>query len=116
MAYESLGFKEIIDKCTDWNGDGVNGFSTVVQHQSMPQTATLAIGGNTYQVGAMASQDDTADFSVVTTPQDANSTDVCLLYDRDGAIDAGFAQEIFDSLCDTITAFSENMNYFVRVS
>ncbi|KAI7777353.1 hypothetical protein LA080_003749 [Diaporthe eres] len=116
MPYESLGFKEIIDKCTDWDDDGVNGFSTVVQHQSMPQTAALAIGGNTYQVGAMASQEDTADFSVVTTPQDANSTEVCLLYARDGAIDAGFAQGIFDSLCDTITAFSENLNNFVGVS
>lgn len=116
MPYESLGFKEIIDKCTDWDDDGVNGFSTVVQHQSMPQTATLAIGGNTYQVGAMASQEDTADFSVVTTPQDANSTEVCLLYARDGAIDPGFAQGIFDSLCDTITAFSENLNNVVGVS
>lgn len=116
MPYESLGFREIIDKCTDWDDDGVNGFSTVVQHQSMPQTATLAIGANTYQVGAMASQEDTADFSVVTTPQDANSTEVCLLYARDGIIDADFAQGIFDSLCATITAFSENLNNFVGVS
>lgn len=115
MPYESLGFREIIDKCTDWDDDGVNGFSTVVQHQSMPQTATLAIGGNEYQVGAMASQEDTADFSVVTTPQDANRTEVCLLYARDGAIDAGFAQGIFESLCDTITAFSENLDSFVGV-
>lgn len=113
MPYESLGFKEIIDKCTDWKDDGVNGFSTVVQHQSMPQTAAVAFGGNTYQVGAMASQEDTADFSVVTTPQDANSTEVCLLYARDRAIDAGFAQGIFESLCDTITAFSANVNNYV---
>lgn len=116
MAYESLGFKEIIDKCTDWDDDGVNGFSTVVQHQSMPQTGTLSIGGNTYQVGAMASQEDTADFSVVTTPQDLKSTEVCLIYARDGAVDAGFAQEIFDSLCKTITAFSEGLDSFVGIS
>lgn len=116
IAYESLGFKEIIDKCTDWDDDGVNGFSTVVQHQSMPQTATLEIGGNTYHVGAMASQEDTSDFSVVTTPQDSKSTEVCLLYARDGAIDAGFAQEVFDSLCKTITAFSESLDSFVVIS
>jgi hypothetical protein len=109
MAYESLGFM-------DWDDDGVNGFSTIVQHQNMPQTATLEIGGNTYQVGAMASQEDTADFSVVTTPRDANNTEVCLLYARDRDIDAGFAQEIFGSLCNTITAFSENLNNFVGVS
>ncbi|KAK7417878.1 Nonribosomal peptide synthetase 4 [Neonectria punicea] len=113
MPFESLGFKEIIDKCTDWNDDGANGFSTVVQHQSMPQTGSLTIGGTTYEVGAMASQEDTADFSVVTTPQDANNTEICLLYARDGAIDESFAEQIFDSLCKTIMAFSEDPNAYV---
>ncbi|RSL37998.1 hypothetical protein CEP53_015277, partial [Fusarium sp. AF-6] len=75
MPYESLGFREIIDKCTDWDDDGTNGFSTIVQHQSMPQTGALEIGGNIYQVGAMASQEDAADFNVVTTPQSMNSTE-----------------------------------------
>jgi hypothetical protein len=116
MPYESLGFREIIDKCTDWDHDGANGFSTVVQHQSMPQTGALEIGGNTYQVGAIASQEDTADFSVVTTPQDTNSTEVCLLYSRDGAVDAALAEEMFDSLCSRITGFSENLGTFVRIS
>lgn len=116
MPYESLGFKSIIDKCTDWKDDGANGFSTIVQHQSMPQTNSLAIGGNTYEVGAMASQEDAADFSIVTTPQDANSTEVCLIYARDGAIDAAFAQQMFESFCSTITAFSENPNACVVVS
>ncbi|KAL2670220.1 hypothetical protein Neosp_014687 [[Neocosmospora] mangrovei] len=116
MPYESLGFREIIDNCTDWEDDGANGFSTVVQHQSMPQTGVLEIGENTYQVGAMASQEDAADFSVVTTPQDANSTEVCLLYSRDGAVDAALAEEMFDSLCGSITGFSENLDTFVRLS
>lgn len=115
MPYESLGFREIIDKCTDWDDDGANGFSTIVQHQSMPQTGALTIGGNTYQVGAMASQEDAADFSVVTTPQDAKSTEVCLLYTQDGVVDAAFAEQMFDCLCSTITAFS-NMESFVAVS
>ncbi|UPL02813.1 hypothetical protein LCI18_013747 [Fusarium solani-melongenae] len=116
MPYESLGFREIIDKCTDWDDDGANGFSTVVQHQSMPQTGALEIGGNTYQVGAMASQEDVADFSVVTTPQDANSTEICLLYSRDGAVDAALAEDMFDSLCSSITGFSEDPGTFVSVS
>nr|RBQ92261.1 hypothetical protein FVER53263_11762 [Fusarium verticillioides] len=46
MPYETLGFREIISKCTDWDDDGVNGFSTVVQHQSMPQTESFEMGGN----------------------------------------------------------------------
>ncbi|KAH7161959.1 hypothetical protein B0J13DRAFT_614645 [Dactylonectria estremocensis] len=106
---------EIIGKCTDWNDDGANGFSTVVQHQSMLQTGSLAIGGNTYEVGAMASQEDTADFSIITTPQDANSTEVCLFYARGGAIDTALAEQMFDSLCSTITAFSENPNISIII-
>ncbi|KAF4968548.1 hypothetical protein FZEAL_10377 [Fusarium zealandicum] len=116
MPYESLGFREIIDKCTDWDDDGANGFSTMVQHQSMAQTGTLAIGPNTYQVGVMASSEDTADLSVVTTPQDTNSTEVCLLYARDGAVDTAFAEHMFDALCNSITAFSTNVDSSVVVS
>ncbi|KAF4966173.1 hypothetical protein FSARC_6132 [Fusarium sarcochroum] len=116
MPYESLGFREIINKCTDWDDDGVNGFSTVVQHQSMPQTGALAIGQNTYEVGVVASQEDTADFSVVTTPQDANSTEVCLLYAADGTIETAFAEQLFDSLCSSITAFSKDLDTPVVIS
>ena len=43
MPYESLGFQEIIDKCSGWaDKRGGNGFSTFVQHQSMPQTGDLS--------------------------------------------------------------------------
>ncbi|KAF4440789.1 non-ribosomal peptide synthetase [Fusarium austroafricanum] len=116
MSYESLGFREIIDKCTDWKDNGFNGFSTVVQHQSMPQTGTIAVGPNTYQVGVMGSQEDVADFSVVTTPQDANSTEVCLMYPQDGAVERDFAMELFSSLCDTIQGFSEKVDTTLVIS
>jgi amino acid adenylation domain-containing protein/non-ribosomal peptide synthase protein (TIGR01720 family) len=108
IPYETLGFREIINKCTEWDDDGANGFSTVVQHQSMPQTESFAIGQNTYQVGVMGSQEDSADLSVVTTPQDANSTEVCLIYTGDGAISTAFAEQIFNSLCDRISVFSKD--------
>ncbi|KAI7760061.1 hypothetical protein LZL87_012432 [Fusarium oxysporum] len=108
MPYETLGFREIINKCSDWDDDGVNGFSTVVQHQSMPRTERFAMGGNTYQVGVMGSQEDCADLSVVTTPQDVNSTEVCLVYIGDGAISKDFAEQMFDFLCDRISVFSKD--------
>ncbi|KAF4501274.1 non-ribosomal peptide synthetase [Fusarium agapanthi] len=75
MPYETLGFREVINKCTDWDDDGFNGFSTVVQHQSMPRTDTFTMGGNVYQVGVTGSEEDCADMSVVTTPQDVDSTE-----------------------------------------
>ncbi|KAI1051402.1 hypothetical protein LB506_003776 [Fusarium annulatum] len=108
MPYETLGFREIINKCTDWNDDGINGFSTVVQHQSMPRTESFAMGGNMYQVGVMGSQEDCADVSVVTTPVDTNSTEICLVYNGNGAISKELTEEMFESLCDRVSAFSQN--------
>ncbi|KAF5658676.1 non-ribosomal peptide synthetase [Fusarium heterosporum] len=116
IPYEDLGFRQIIDKCTDWDDDGTNGFSTIVQHQSMPQTSTLAIGQNTYSVGALPSHGDSATFSVVTTPQDAQSTEVCLLFAQDGGVEATLAEKIFTSLCNTITLYSEDINRAVIIS
>jgi non-ribosomal peptide synthase protein (TIGR01720 family) len=109
MPYESLGFREIIEKCTDWDDSRASrGFSTMLQHQSMPQTSNLTIGGNTYKVGALASQEDPADFSVVTTPVDANNLEVCLIYASDGSIERSLAEKLFHSFCQAITAFSED--------
>ncbi|KAF4996187.1 hypothetical protein FGRMN_4635 [Fusarium graminum] len=116
IQYEDLGFRQIIDKCTDWNDNGTNGFSTIVQHQSMPQTNTLAIGQNTYEVGALPSHGDSATFSVVTTPQDGQYTEVCLLYARDGTVDAALAEEMFCSLCSTIASYSEDIGAAVIIS
>lgn len=113
MPYESLGFRDIIRNCTNWNDDGAMGFSTMVQHQSMAQTDSLSIGDNTYNVGVIASQEDTADFSVVTTPQDSENTEVCFLYPAGGHVGMDFAQQLFDALCDSITDFSKNVD--VRV-
>lgn len=115
MPYESLGFREIIRNCTDWDDNGAMGFSTMVQHQSMAQTDSLSIGDNTYNVGAIASQEDTADFSVVTTPQDSNSTEVCFLYPKGGHVGMDFAEQLFDALCDTIADFSKNVDVPVVV-
>ncbi|KAJ4116109.1 Nonribosomal peptide synthetase 4 [Fusarium equiseti] len=110
IPYESLGFRDIIRNCTDWNDDGIMGFSTMVQHQSMVQTDSLSIGDNTYNVGVLASQEDTADFSVVTTPQDSDNTEVCFLYPRGERVGKDFAEQLFDALCDTITDFSRNVD------
>jgi hypothetical protein len=98
-----------MSECTDWDeAQHHHNFTTVVQHQSMPQTGSLSIGGNEYHVGVVASQEDTADFSVVTTPVDASNTEVCLIYASDGAITPSFAEQTFSSLCKAITAFTED--------
>ncbi|CAG9954856.1 unnamed protein product [Clonostachys rosea f. rosea IK726] len=107
MAYESLGFRKIIEKCADWGQERTDkNFSTIVQHQSMAQTGGLAIGDNSYTVGAVFSQVDPADFSVVTTPKGADRLEVCLLYAQDDHISPLFAEKVFDTLCRTIELFS----------
>jgi hypothetical protein len=107
MAYESLGFRKIIEKCADWDQERTDkNFSTIVQHQSMAQTGGLAIGDNSYTVGAVFSQVDPADFSVVTTPKGADRLEVCLLYAQDDHISPLFAEKVFDTLCRTIELFS----------
>ena len=108
MAYESLGFREIIRKCTTWN-DWTN-FSTVLQHQSMAQTGDLMVGNNSYKIGAIASQEDFADFSVVTTPKDSNNIEVCLIFAEHGPITAPFAEQVFSTFCKAIASFSADPN------
>ncbi|KAI9902278.1 hypothetical protein N3K66_001630 [Trichothecium roseum] len=111
MPYESLGFQEIIDKCSGWaDNRGGNGFSTFVQHQSMPQTGDLSIGGNKYNIGVIGSDEDTADLSVITTPQEGDKLEVCFMYANDGTIAPAFAEEMSNSLCQAITSFSEDPN------
>ena len=108
MPFESLGFREIIKQCTDWP-DWTN-FSTVVQHQSMAQHNEVYIGDNTYKVGAVASQEDFADFTIVSTPKDADNVEVCLIYAPNSSITGAFAEQVFNGLCHTITNFSMNPN------
>ena len=104
MPYESLGFREIIRKCTEW--DDWTNFSTVLQHQSMARSTELVIADNSYKVGNMASQEDFADFSIVSSPKDADNIEVCLIYAPNGAITDPFAEQVFNNFCKAITAFS----------
>ena len=108
MSYESLGFREIVKQCTDWP-DWTN-FSTVVQHQSMAQHSEVCIGDNTYKVGAVASQEDFADFTIVSTPKDADHVEINLIYAPNSSITSAFAEQVFNGLCHTVTNFSMNPN------
>lgn len=109
MPHESLGFRQIIEKCTDWRDhSGLRGFSTTVQHQSMAQTQQLKLGGTEYGVGALAPDVDTADFSVVTTPAGENAVEVCLIYAGDGLISEDTSMSMFDFLCRKMQDISGN--------
>jgi aryl carrier-like protein len=108
MPYESLGFREIIKHCTDWP-DWTN-FSTVCQHQNIQTKAQLQLGKNEYTLGAIGSQEDFADITVLSTPQADGKIEISLTFANSSGITRSFAEELFDMLCTTATEFSANPN------
>lgn len=107
MPYESLGFREIVKHCTEWP-DWTN-FSTVCQHQNIQKQTGMQLGGNEYVLGAVGSQEDFADITILSTPQEDNGIEVCLIFTPSSGITLPFAETLFESLCETITAFSSDI-------
>jgi hypothetical protein len=108
MQYESLGFREITRNCTDWP-DWTN-FSSVIQHNQNIHSddATLQLGGIEFKVGAAGSQEDFADFSIVSTFRGGDQLEVQLTYAPSSTITAEYAQHVFDMLCTNVITFSED--------
>jgi len=106
MPFESLGFREIIKQCTDWP-DWTN-FSTVVQHQNIAQDTQLQLGQNVYKVGAVGTQEDFADFTVLSTPLPGGTIEISLTFCTDATITTAFAEKVLDLLCSTVATFSAN--------
>ena len=109
MPYENLGFREIIKHCTEW--PNWTNFTTCVQHQNMAQHTELKLGSNKYTVGNLGSNEDFADFSVVSTPKDSNIVEIALIYASDGQIPSDFAEKAHRMLCETVANFSENPHW-----
>ncbi|KAH7378362.1 nonribosomal peptide synthase [Pyrenochaeta sp. MPI-SDFR-AT-0127] len=108
MPYESLGFREITRHCTDWP-DWTN-FSSVLQHDQniQEEKPTMQLGGIEFNVGAVGSQEDFADFSIHSTSRDGNQLDVSLTYAPNSTITTEFAQQVFEILCTNVIAFSKD--------
>ncbi|KAH7130267.1 hypothetical protein B0J11DRAFT_429378 [Dendryphion nanum] len=108
MPYESLGFREITRNCTDWP-DWTN-FSSVVQHNANIHSddATLQLGGIEYKVGAVGTQEDFADFAIVSTHRGGDQLEVTLTYAPSSTLTSEYAQNVFDMLCATTITFAED--------
>lgn len=106
MPYESLGFREIIKHCTDW-ADWCN-FSTVCQHQNIQRSTQLLLGKNEYTLGAIGSQEDFADITILSTPQIDDNVELSLIYTTSSGVPPELASKLFESLCTTSTAFAES--------
>ena len=109
MPFENLGFREIIKHCTEW--PNWTNFTTCVQHQNMAQHSELKFGNIEYKVGSFGSNEDFADFSIVSTPKENDMIEIALIYASDGQIPASFAEKAHRMLCDTVTSFTENPHW-----
>ena len=105
MPYESLGFREIIKHCTSWP-DWTN-FSTVCQHQNI-QRQEIQISGNSYTLGAVGSQEDFADLTVLSTPQEDDRIEISLIFTSSSGLTLSFAEEMFEALVETSIQFSRH--------
>ncbi|KAF1951517.1 nonribosomal peptide synthase [Byssothecium circinans] len=109
MPYESLGFREITRNCTDWP-DWTN-FSSVLQHnQSIIHSddAAFRLGNSEFKLGVAASEEDFADFSILSTSRGGDQVEVTLTYAPNSTITNDYAQYVFDLLCNNLITFSED--------
>ena len=109
MPYESLGFREIVQHCTDW--PDWTYFPTLVQHQNLAQETTLTLDRTKYKVGCLAAQDTLADISVVSTPKANDMVEVCMGFIDDGSIVPKFVETAIDLLCSLAQSFATNPSH-----
>ncbi|KAH8805143.1 nonribosomal peptide synthase Pes1 [Xylogone sp. PMI_703] len=107
MPYESLGFREIVKHCTEWP-DWTN-FTTVCQHQNMRRTSEIELGQNRYNFGGVGSQDDFADFTILSVPQDDENIEISMIFGLSNIhMSKATTEGIFNTLCQTAETFSRN--------
>ena len=97
MPHESLGFREIIQQCTDW--PKWTYYSSVVQHQNISQEMPLRLDGRQYKVGSLGSGDNLSDFTLLSTPMEGGTVEVALGVCGDSTIPASLVERALDMTC-----------------
>ena len=108
MQYESLGFREIIQNCTEW--PEWTYYSSIVQHQNLSEDVALQLDPTKYKVGMLSAQDTLADLTVISTPLGNDKVDVALDYVDNGIIPEEFVRKALDTVCTIARNFSGNAN------
>lgn len=107
MPYEALGFREIIKHCTTWP-DWTN-FTTTVQHQNVGRGSDIQLGENMYKLGAVGTDEDFADLSILSAPLDnAGLVEIAVSFSPNGAVATAFAEKVLEMLCNAAESFSAN--------
>ena len=106
MAFESLGFREIIQHCTDW--PEWTYFSSIVQHQNLSEDVSLDLDKVKYKVGFLGQQDTLADLSIMSTPKGEDVVEVALGFVEDGQIPPTVAQAALELTCSLAQQLAHN--------
>ncbi|KAL8873714.1 MAG: hypothetical protein Q9174_000861, partial [Haloplaca sp. 1 TL-2023] len=97
MPYESLGFREIVQKCTEWHKWTY--FGTVVQHQNLAREMEFELDRVSYKTGAVGRPDTLADLTMVSTPKGGDVMEVTLSFVDEGGVEEGFVKDALESVC-----------------
>ncbi|KAL4865220.1 hypothetical protein BDV12DRAFT_200342 [Aspergillus spectabilis] len=110
MTYESLGFREIIRRCTDWPRSAF--FTTTVLHQNVNYEGEMQLDKNTYKMGGVGVMDNLTDLTLFSKPVAGHPTQitVSLGYSLKGAIHPGLVSKVLDMVCDTALSLVANPN------
>lgn len=110
MAFESLGFREIVQHCTDW--PNWTYYSSIVQHQNLKEdvSAGATLDRTKYKLGMLGSQDTLSDLTLISVPKGNDMVDVLLDFADDGTIGSDFVQRVLDLVCALAQTFTNNPN------
>ncbi len=108
MPFESLGFREIVQHCTDW--PEWTYFPSMVQHQNLAEDVALHLDRTKYKVGFLGAQDTLADLTVVSTPKPGDTVEICLGFVDDGTIRSTLVTKALNLMCSLAQSFANNPN------
>ena len=106
MPFESLGFREIVQHCTDW--PEWTYFSSIVQHQNIVQDMPFKLDRVKYKLGFLGAPDTLADLTIVSTPREKDMVEIALGYTDDGSIPQSFAERVLDLMTTVVQGLSNN--------
>ena len=109
MPYESLGFREIIRHCTDWSDSTY--FTTSVFHQNVEYEGQMQLDDNNYRMGGVGVIDNFTDLTCFSKGfPNEQKLDIALGYSVKGPIQAPFATQVLDMVCETVQSLIVNPN------
>ncbi|KAL4809630.1 hypothetical protein BDV18DRAFT_157379 [Aspergillus unguis] len=110
MTHESLGFREIIRRCTDWPDSTF--FSTSILHQNVDLEEQIELDNNTYTIGGAGVIDNFSDLMLYSKPiaGNPNQITVSLGYSLKGPIHPSFISMALEMVCDTAQSLVANPN------